>query len=94
MLNLQKHDYPSIRDIKRNPQITPSQTLLLTILDVEHCSVKALAKRLQIPLKTIENLLSGKTQDPHVTTFHKIFYVYCQIYSKRNSSSNKCQSDI
>lgn len=83
MLNLHKSARPAIYQIKSKPKLTPSQTLMLTILDVEHYTLKALAKRVKLPLKTVENLLSGKTQDPHVTTFHKIFCVYCQVYLKK-----------
>lgn len=73
----------SVKGLARSPQLTPSQTLLLTIMETESCSLKALAQRIGIPVKTTENLLSGKTQDPHVLTFHKIFFVYCQVYLKR-----------
>lgn len=61
-----------------NSQLTPSQTLLLTILEIEHCSLQRLARQIGISLKTIKNLISGQTKDPHIKTFNKIFLAYCQ----------------
>lgn len=82
MLRKLKYSNVSIRDLKHHSHLTPSQILLLTIMDTEHCSLQSLAKKVGIPIKTAENLLSGKTKDPRVTTFHKLFFAYCGVYVK------------
>jgi hypothetical protein len=74
-------DNPSYAQ-KHVPKLTVSQELLNEIILVSNLSLKEISTETCIPLRTLQRLKSGKTQNPKLEIFQKILELYCRVCSK------------